>query len=878
VKTPWSSWRRHRDARDAALDEEIRGHLAMAASERIERGEPASEALAAARREFGNVGHIKEVTREVWGWNGGVWLDRLVQDLRYAGRSLRRAPGFAFVAVLTLALGIGANAAMFTVMNGVLLRPLPFVDPDRLDVVSYMPPRGPFVPFPGLYDLHYLALLKNDPVFERVTTYSSDNVTLSGAGEPVNVLAGRVTASFFGVLGTPPAFGRGFAEADVPAAGDGPVVILSDGLWRSRFGADSGAIGRTIMLDGTSRTVVGVMPRGFSFPSNVQLWIPTAITTSPHELRMRVVIGRLKPGLTHDAALAAFTAVSRRFELAPGMKRSELTSELPPLKQYVIGDARRALFVFAGAVGFVLLIACANVANLLLMRVASRDHEIGIRAALGASRVRIVRQLLTEAASISLAGAVLGIALALAGVRMVLALAPNAAIPRADNVHLDATVLLFTVGLSLVTTILCGLAPALHATENLQRNALAEGSRSVTVGHSRLRSALVVAQIALALVLLTGAGLMLRSFHRMRTVDLGFHPAHVLAATVDLPNRRYATADAMRGFDARVLGDLARLGGTDAVAAINWLPMDGALIAGDFHVEGQSESSTGRWADKMVVSPDYFRTMGIRIERGRAFDDGDRMNSPKVVILSRALTDRFWPHDNPIGKRITVVDKPTDSDWLTIVGVVNDVVQMDATHKPDAAVYQPIAQTPQPFFLNHVTFVVRPTSDSPAIAAAMRGVLRRADPALPLGSVIGLGDIVDGTMLAPRFQSRMLLTFALIALGLAMIGIYGVLAYGVTQRRHEIGVRIALGATSRDVVRMVLRRSIGLIIPGLTLGLASSFAITRVLAKFLFEVAPTDPVTFIAVSALLASVAIAAGIGPARRASRVDPLAALRQT
>jgi putative ABC transport system permease protein len=386
----------------------------------------------------------------------------------------------------------------------------------------------------------------------------------------------------------------------------------------------------------------------------------------------------------------------------------------------------------------------------------------------------------------------------------------------------------------------------------------------------------VIGELALAIVLLTGAGLMLRSFHRMRSVDLGFRPANLLGTTVDLPSNAYRSAGEMRDYQQRVIGDLSRIPGVASAAAVNWIPLGGNLIAGDFHPEGGPRQLTGNWADKMVVSPDYFRTMGIEVKRGRAFTERDGMDAIPVVLVSQSVASRFWPRGDAIGKRVTVVDKPGPNDWLTIVGVVGDVVQAGVTSKPDAAIYQPIAQTPQPFFLNHVTFVVRPAGDSRAIAPAMRQVLRDADNALPLRSVESMADLIDGTILAPRFQSRMLLTFSVLALTLAVIGIYGVLAYGVAQRFHEIGIRIALGAPPSRVVGQVLRRTVALTVPGLLIGFISSFALTRVLAAYLFQVTPTDPATFAGVAALLATVAFCASYVPARRASRVDPLIALR--
>lgn len=865
-----------RDTRDAALDDELRAHLAMAVADRIARGESPEEAIAGARREFGNVGHVKEVTREMW---GSVWIERLVQDVQYAVRSLRRAPGFAIVATLTLALGIGINTAMFTVMNGVLLRPLPFPDADRLFVASYSPPRGPFSQGTGMWDVHYLQFARANTIFDHVTTFSTPGVTLTGTGEPARLVAGAVTPDFFSVFGTRPAIGRVFGPRDADDGQD-KIVILSDALWRARFGADPHVLGTSVTIDGTRRTIVGVMPPTFVFPAQTDLWFPTEIKTNPHQIMSRLVVGHLARGMTPKQAQLAFASLAAHLDTPDDIDRKTLTAALIPLKDVVVGDARRPLFIFASAVVVVLLIACANVANLLLMRVASRDREMAVRAAIGAGRMRLIRQLLTETFVISAFGTILGIALSSAGVRVLLALAPTNAIPRADGVHVDIRVLAFTVGLSLITALICGLVPALHATEDRLRASLSAGARSVTLGHGRIRSVLVIAEVALALVLLTSAGLLLRSFHHMRTVDLGFQPDNVSLVTVDLPDNAYTAAVAMREFHRRVTENLARIPGVDAAGAVNWLPLGGGLIAGDFHIENGPKLPPGYMADKVMVSPDYFRAMRLPIERGRAFTSRDDASAPGVVIISHSIAQRFWPNGDAVGKRLSVADKPTASDWLTIVGVVGDVVQQGVTTAPDAALYQPIEQTDHTFFLSHATFVVRPTAGNSAqaelIAPAMRRVVREADATLPLSSITTMNDLIASTTIEPLFQTRLLATFSALALLLAVVGIYGVLAYGVAQRLREIGIRVALGAAANDVTRMVLRRTAALTLPGVVVGALVSVATTRVLAKLLFGVSPTDPMTFAAVAVLLIAAAVLASIVPARRASRVDPLVALR--
>ena len=512
----------------------------------------------------------------------------------------------------------------------------------------------------------------------------------------------------------------------------------------------------------------------------------------------------------------------------------------------MVGDVRTPLFIFAGAIAFVLLIACANVANLLLMRVSSRDREMALRTALGAGRWRLVRQLLTETLTLTTIGALAGVGVAVGALRLLLSLAPPGMLPRADGIRIDPWTLLFTAGLSLITALVCGVVPALHASENHLHASLTAGARTIAGGHQRIRSMLVIGEIAIALVLLTGAGLLVRSFHRMQTVDLGFEPRNTYAVTVDLPSTRYRTGGEMRAFHSRVLANLAAIPGVDAVGAINWRPLGGALMAGNFTIENGPAFPKNYLVDKISVSPGYFRAMGIRVERGRDFTSDDRAGAQRVVILSHSVAAKLWPGGDAVGKRISMSEKPTAADWVTVVGIVNDVVQNGVTSSPDAASYVPIDQTTQQFFLGHVTFVLRPNAgavDAP-IASAAGHVLREADPNLAIETVTPMADLVAHTTREPRFQSRMLLTFSLAALTLAVIGIYGVLSYGVAQRQQEIGVRIALGATPGDVMRMVIRRTTLLAIPGILAGLAASFALTRVLGRFLFQVTTTDPATF----------------------------------
>jgi len=862
-----------RDARDVDLDDEIRTHLAMAAADRIARGEAPDDAVAAARREFGNVGHVKEVTRETW---GGMWFERLLQDLRYAWRSLRRSPGFAAVAIGTLALGIGANAAMFTVVNGVLVRPLPFDEPSRLVLASYEPERGPFVRRPGMDEATFLAYARSARTVESATAFNEVQTTLTGVGEATRLRASSVTANFFSVLGVRPAFGRAFTPEEGAPGHD--AVLIGDGLWRSRFGAERSAIGGPIILDGVRHTIVGVLPPAFDFPFGAQVWLPITIAVNPHETRLRPVAARLAPGASEAAALAELKSIVARLPAASYGESEHFIPEILPIRSVIVGDVSRSLYIFSGAVLFVLLIACANVANLLLMRATTRRHEMAVRVALGADRTRLVRQLLTESVLMSSVGGAIGIALAFAGVRALVAIAPEGLLPRANEIHIDGFVLAFTVALCLLTGIGFGLLPALQASKRNLSGSIGDGGRAVSGPRSMLRGALVITEVALALVLLAGAGLVARSFAQLRSVELGFQPEHVLSMTVDLSPTKYAAAPALHGFREDAVSRLAHLPGVSSAAAVNWRPLGGALIKGTFVVgDGRRLKNGEGWASKPAVTPGYFHAMGIRVLEGRDFTGADRASAPGVVIVSAGVAKRLWPGQSAVGRLISMEDHPKPTDWLTIVGVVDDVIQEGLRSSRDAAVYSPLAQLNSAFFLGHLNFVVRSSGEPDALMAAMRDAIHALDDDQPIASLGTMSNLISSTIAEPLFQVRLLTLFSACALLLAAIGIYGVLAYLVTERTREIGIRVAVGAVPSDVVRMVVRRTLALTVPGILIGLIASFGVTRVLSGLLFQVKPTDPATFIGVGSALVVVALAASIVPARRAARVDPLIALRQ-
>jgi len=802
-------------------------------------------------------------------------MHSLIQDIRYAARTLRRHPGFAAVAVVALALGIGANTAVFTVLNGVLLRPLPFAEPERLFLISFATQHGPFRNEPSLVDSDYLQFRREDRLFERVAAFRGNNVSLTGAGDPVRVPGASVTADFFAALRVQPVIGRSFlADEDQP--GRDHVALVSDKLWRNRFGAQSRILGRRIKLDGESLAVIGVMPSGFRFPYDAEIWTPMNVHLDPHNSFMLPVVGRLKLTASPEQAQAELETLARRFFLAPGEDRGDRLAKILPLKELLVRDVRASLWLFAGAVGFVLLIACVNVANLLLARAAGRTQEMALRRALGAGGWRLTRQLLVESTLVSIAGGAAGLLLTLWSVPALLALAPEGKVPRLDQVHVDARVLAFTLFVSLVTGVAFGLAPAFQATRRALRDSLSQGVRTFTRKQERLRNLLVVSEIALALILLTGAGLMLKSFRQLRAVNPGFQAADVLTISVELPDATYQSAPQMQDFHTRMLSKLSGIPGVIAAGAVNWSPLGGNLTKGDFQLEGGRKLPRDYMADKLCVSPWYFRAMGIRLLRGRVFTERDAANSAAVVLVSQSVARTLWPGEDPIGKRISEEDHPKAGDWMTIVGVVDDIRQIRLADEPDPAVYFPYTQVARSFWLGNMTFAVRTQSDPRQIAGAMRRMLHDVDPDQPVSAMATMQERIDASTAEPRFQTRLMGTFSLLALVLSAVGIYGVLAYQVTERTREIGIRMALGAERRDVLGMVLRRTLILTGAGVALGTAGALAVTRVLARFLFEVKPTDPPTFAAVAALLAFVAVLAGLIPARRASGVDPLEALR--
>ena len=874
--TLWSrirSWLRamaRRSRMEREMDAELRFHIEAFAEDLVRSGAPREEAIRRARIEFGGVERAKEECREA---RGVSFVESLFQDLRYGIRVLRKNSGFAAIAILTLALGIGANTAVFTVVNGVLLRPMPFPEANRLFLVSLTPRNALFEWHPGVADTDYPAFREQDEVFEQIASFSiGTTANLTAAGDPAQIPVTYVTPEFFPTLRTNPALGRGFVAGE-GEPGHNDVAVLSDELWKERFESDPGILGKVIQLDGVGHTVIGVMPPGFSFPG-AKAWMPLAIRYDGHNSYTRPVVGRLKPGVSPQQAQAELETFAERLPLGPGESRNDRLPQIIPLKDLLVANIRPSLLVFAAAVAFVLLIACANVANLFLARATGRGQEMAVRSTLGASRWRLVRQLLTESTLLSLAGGAAGILLAFWSVRALAALAPAGKVPRLEMIRIDGWVLAFTFSLSVITGVLFGLAPAFQATLRNTRQSLGQAGRSVTTSHEGMRGVLTISEIALALILLTGAGLMLKSFLRLQAVNPGFSPHSVMTMTVDLPDSTYTTANQMQAFHTRTVEELSRLPGVLAAGAVNWIPLGQGLVMGTFQVEG-SQRPPGFMVDKPCVSPGYFRAMGMPVLRGRAFTENDNETAAGVVIVSHLVARTLWPGENPIGKRISMEDNPKPEDWLSVVGVVDDVKQQGLAKKSEPAIYQPYLQVSRPGFLSHMTFVVRTASRPESVASGMRAVLRSVDKNQPI-SIASMDSLIATTTAEPQFQARLLATFALVALALTIVGLYGVLAYSVAQRTREIGVRMALGAQSVDVLQMLLRRALVIISVGIALGGAGAFALTRVLVNFLYEVKPNDLPTFAAVSLALSFAALAACYAPARRAMRVDPMVALR--
>ncbi len=808
----------------------------------------------------------------------GLW-----QDLRYGARMLRKSPGFTAVALLTLALGVGANTAIFSVVNAVLLRPLPYKDPERLVRLSEYHEKAPgmSVSYPN-----YLDWREQQTSFELMAATRPGAYNLSGEGEPERLAGSHISPEFFKVLGVEPALGRSFTEEE-NRPGAGRVAVISHGLWQRRFGSDPNILGRALTLNGEPYTIVGVTRQGFVYGSPVDVYVPLGSLVDKMML-MRYnhagiyVLARMKPGVTAEDALREMKTVAARLEAQYPDTNTGHTVTLQPLDEFFVGNVRPALLLLLGAVGLVLLIACANVANLLLARAAARGREIAIRTALGASRLRVVRQLLVESLLLSLAGGAAGLLLAVWSVNF-LRTAAEGNLPATAEVGLDSNVLLFTLLVSLLTGLVFGLAPALQVARADLNSALKEGAPSQTGGRSRqrVRSGLVVAEVALSLLLLVGAGLLLKSFARLRETPLGFEPAGLLTMQVSRSiGKGQSPASALAYFD-QMRERVGALPGVKAVAYSEGLPQLGAaetLAA----VEGRPGTESGPpLAVRYTTSPGYLEAMGIRLLRGRFFDERDTLKSPRVAVVDEEFARALFPGEDPVGQRLAGF-APEGVPPAEIVGLVEHVnnygVGQTETTKPQ--VYFAFKQIPERYIgdvIGRGIFVTARTEGDPAaLAPAVRRESNAIDPAQPLYRMRTMEDVMANSIATQRLSATLLAFFAAVALVLAAVGIYGVMSYTVTQRRHEIGVRMALGAQRRDVLRLVVRQGMALAFVGVALGLLGALWLTRLLESLLFRVRPTDPLIFTSVPVLLSLVALLACYLPARRATKVDPLTALR--
>jgi putative ABC transport system permease protein len=804
-------------------------------------------------------------------------METLLQDFRYGLRTMSKRPGLALVAVLTLGLSIGINTAVFSVVYAALVRPLPFAAPERLVVAAAENKRGGAAEVRGVAPADFVDWRAQSRAFEGLAAYTGGGLTLDAGGLPEMVSGVRVSEDFFGLLGVAPTLGRALAPEEF-GTGAPRAVVLSHRLWQRRFGGDAKVVGRQLpLVGGGSATVVGVMPEQFRYPSFAEVW--TALPSQSGELRQRTsryfsVVGRVKDGLSREQAQGELGGVAARLAETYPASNADWGVRLIPLRETLVGSqARTALLVLFGAVGFVLLIACANVTNLLLARSTSRYKEMAVRAALGATRWRVVRQLLTESVLLTLAGGALGVVLALWGVEALLALVPEELrFARLDEARVDGWVLAFTAGVSLSAGLLVGLLPGLKVSKPDLNLALKETGRgsSSEMRVRRARGLLVVAEIAVTLVLLVGAGLLLRSFIGLQQTELGFEPRNLLTLTVGAPTQLYGQAAPRAEYFRKMQERLSALPGVRATAIASSLPLDWVLNF-SYAVEGRAaRPGEEPQADYLSISPNYFEVMRIPLVRGRGFTERDAEGAPPVALINETMARRVFPGEDPLGKRLTI-DYMERRVALEIVGVVADTKQM-VGQATSMQIYDCYLQRP---WLSS-SFVVRTAGDPAALAPSAQKAVREVDATRAASGVKTMEQLLSESVAQPRFYAQLLTAFAGVALLLAAVGVYGVMSYTVTQRTHEIGIRIALGARGGDVIRMVVRQGMALALGGVAVGLAAAFALTRVMSSLLYDVSATDATVFAGVSLLLSTVALLACLLPARRATRVDPMVALR--
>jgi putative ABC transport system permease protein len=809
-------------------------------------------------------------------------MQTLWQDLRYGLRTLVKRPAFMAIAIITLALGIGPTAAIFSLINGVLLEPLPYKDSGRLVMMWRVNPQAGWREFPFSVP-NFIDYRDRNQAFERVAAFTTQSLSLTGDAEPVVIPGSRASVDLFATVGVEPVLGRGFQPGeDQPGAN--PVAVISHGLWAERFGSDPNAIGKTITIEGQSHTIVGVMPAGREFPKDAQVWAPLSLDTEQNSRGRHFlkVIARLNPDTSIARAESQLNSVAEQLEQQYPQVNSGSRVELVGLEEFSVSNVETPLLVLFGAVGFLLLIACANVANLLLVRAAGRQKEIAVRTALGATRARIIRQLLTESVLLTAMGGAVGLLVAV-WARDLLVSVSAVRINRIYESAFDAPVFAFTLAIVLVTGIVFGLAPAFKAGEKDLRDALKEGAGRASAGPGgrRLRSGLIVAEISLSLMLLVGAGLLIRSFVNIVSVDPGFNPKNVLTFNVVLPGSRYPQADDRLRFIEQTIDGLKAIPGVTSAASAGYVPLENERASRRFAVGGQPLPESGKepLAVDIPVSADYFSLLGIPVRAGRAFTTGDDPEAPPVLIVNESFAQRFFPGEDVVGRQIQYYNaRPSDPmpPPVEIVGVVGDVRQANLESRPEPIMYSPQAQRRWSF----MTFMARTGGDPSQIIGAVKSTIEAIDRDQPVSKVATLEQLAAASISQRRGLMILLGAFSALALGLAGVGIYGVMSYSVAQRTHEIGIRMALGARGSDVIQMVVRQGFALALAGAAVGIVGALALTKLLSSMLsgllFDVGATDPVTFIAIPLLVVGVALVACAVPARRATRVDPMVALR--
>ena len=855
---------------DGDMDEEIRLHLELREKELAADGFPIEQAHTTARKNFGNALALREASHDSWGW---ACLEHLAQDLKFAFRMLRKSPGFTVVAVLTLALGIGANAAIFSVVNAILLHPLPIRDPGRVVVLHDQLP-GLNLPRTPVSSPEFHSYSAHRNIFESTALVVGRSLNLTGVGQPQHLLAMRATASLFPLLGIHPILGRTFTTAE-DTYGNGHVALLSEALWKGMFGGSRNAVGKRVQLDGESYEIIGVLPEKLEilYP-RTELWIPMAFSPQAFSEQNEgdlccMMLARLRSGVTLKQARSVMAVDAAHVRASASREFASILAsfriEVRPLTEEEVGDVRQPLYLLLGAVLFVLLIACANVANLLLARGSGRSREMAVRAAIGAGRRRIISQLLTETVLLSLLGGALGLLLAWWGIIALIHFAP-ADLPHANTIHLDPLVLGFAFVVSMLAGIFFGLAPAIRASRINLSGSLKESTRSLVPLRSRgLRSVLVFCEVALTVVLLVGAGLLLRSFAKLLDVNPGFDPANILTMRLS-PSRQGNAAQAM-AFSRELLTRVSSMPGVTRAALAGEPPLmnpgNSIFVIRDYHA---GASTPQPHADNVTTSPGYFAALGIPLLHGRVYTDEDIQANNPVVVVDQALADRFWPGQNTLGKQIGFDSK---GPWSTVIGVVGTVRSHALATESKGTLYFP-------GYYQGMSLVIRAASNPGALAGAIRAQVQALDPSQAVYEVKTMSDRVTESVAQQRFAAALLALFAGLALVLAAVGLYGVLAYMVAQRTHEIGVRMALGAKQRDILRLVIGQGLALAVIGVAIGIVAAFGLTRLMASLLYGVSATDPLTFAGVSLLLVFVALIACYVPARRAMRVDPMIALR--